>query len=306
MRFIHQRPRHAALAAALSSEGVPAGGIGDHPFGMDLLAVGQLHAYRLAALKQHLGDPGLVANGAAMALQAAHQFLGNHPHPSLGVVDTAGMAIGEHHPRVDHRGEIRGHHRPAEALHVDELQQGWIADVGSGHIAHVHRQPAGQAQASQGGPEKHLGQVGRILEGEERHRIEAVEHLPAGVIEAADPLGLMGEEGTEPLHKAGVIPIDGHGEPTGKVVLQLGWIGDGFAVLPHIGKGPGEQVGVALIAKAKDHRGAHVEGVAVALEAASGSARDQVTLQHQHLGALGGELGGRHQAANARANDDGV
>ena len=86
----------------------------------------------------------------------------------------------------------------------------------------------------------------------------------------------------------------------------MGWIGDGFAVLPHVGKGPGEQVGVALIAKAKDHRGAHVEGVAVALEAASGSARDQVTLQHQHLGALGGELGGRHQAANTRANHDGV
>ena len=112
---------------------------------MDLLAVGQLHAYRLAALKQHLGDPGLVANGAAMALQATHQFLGNHPHPSLGVVDAAGMAIGEHHPCVDHGGEIRWHHRPAEALHVDELEQGRIADVGSGHIAHVHGKPAGQA-----------------------------------------------------------------------------------------------------------------------------------------------------------------
>ena len=241
-----------------------------------------------------------------MALQATHQFLGNHPHPSLGVVDAAGMAIGEHHPCVDHGGEIRWHHRPAEALHVDELEQGRIADVGSGHIAHVHGKPAGQAQAGQGGPEKHLGQVGRILEGEERHRIEAVEHLPAGVIEATNSLGFMGEEGTEPLHKTGVIPINGHGEPTGKVVLQLGWIGDGFARLAHIGEGAGEQVGMALITKAKDHRGAHVEGVAVALEAASGSPRDQVALQYQHLGALGGELGGRHQAANTRANHDGV
>ena len=77
-------------------------------------------------------------------------------------------------------------------------------------------------------------------------------------------------------------------------------------MLPHIGEGAGEQVGMALIAKAKDHRGAHVEGVALAFEAASGSARDQVTLQHQHLGALGSELGGRHQAANARANYDGI
>ena len=68
MAGFHQRLGPAGAWALLASEGVPAGGIGNHPPGVDLLAVGQLYAYRFAALKQHLGDPGLVANGAAMAL----------------------------------------------------------------------------------------------------------------------------------------------------------------------------------------------------------------------------------------------
>ena len=214
------------------------------------------------------------------------------------------MAIGEHHPRVDHRCEVGRHHAPAETLHVDELEQGRILDVGAGHIAHIHRQPAGQAQAGQWRFEEHLGQVGGILQRQQRHRIEAVEHLPAGVVEAADALGLMGEAGAEIGDEALVIAVHRHIQAVGQVVFELGWVGHGGAVLAHVGQGAGEQVGVPLLPKAEDHRGAHVKGVALAFEAAAAAPRDQVALQHQHLGALGGQLAGGHQAADAAADHD--
>ena len=239
-----------------------------------------------------------------MALQARHQFLGDHPNASLGVVDAAGMAIGEHHARVDHRGEVRRHHRPAEALHVDQLEQLRITDVLAGHIAHVHRQPAGQPQAGERRAEEHLGQVGGVFQRQQRHRIEAVEHLPAGVVEGADPRGLMGEQGAEAVDEGGVVAVNRHVEPAGQVVFQLGRVGHRVAVLAHIRQGAGEQVGVAPLPEAKDHRGAHIEGVALAPEAAAAATGDQVALQHQRAGPLGRQLGGGDQPADARADHD--
>ena len=239
-----------------------------------------------------------------MALQPRHQLVCDHPHASFGVVDAAGMAIGEHHARIDHRRAIGGHHAPAEALHVNEAQQVWILDVGAGHRSHIHRQPAGQAQAGQGRLEEHLGQVGRILEREQRHRIEAVEHLPTGVVKSPDALGLMGEAGGEVGDEGFVVAVDGHGEAAGQVVFELGRIGDGGAVLAHISQGAGEQVGVALLAEAEDHRGAYIEGVARAPEAAARSPWDQVALQHQHLRPLGGQLAGGDQPTDAGADHD--
>ena len=47
----------------------------------DDLAIGQLHPNGLAVLYHHLGDPRFVADGAAVALQALHQFFGDHTHP---------------------------------------------------------------------------------------------------------------------------------------------------------------------------------------------------------------------------------
>ena len=126
-----------------AAEGVPAGGVGNHAAGADLFAIGQLHTHRLALLKQHLGNAGAAAEFTAVALEASHQFFGDHPHPPLGVIDAPGMAIGKHHARIDHGRAIGGHHRPAVALDVDEFKQDWILDVLAGHAAHVHRQPAG-------------------------------------------------------------------------------------------------------------------------------------------------------------------
>ena len=112
---------------------------------MDGFATGELNANGLVAVHEHARDAGLVANLAAVALEAAHQFPRNRANAAFGVVDAAGMAIGKHHAGIDHRGEIRWHHRPAEALHVNELEQLGIVDVLAGHIANVERQPAGKA-----------------------------------------------------------------------------------------------------------------------------------------------------------------
>ena len=299
---IHERLAHRTLAR----KGVPAGRVAHHAAGVDRFAIRELHAGGLAVLDQHLGDAGLVADLAAVALEARHQFLGDHPNASLGVVDAAGMAIREDHPGVDHRREVRRHHAPAEALHVDQLQQLLVLDVFAGHIADVEGQPAGQPQAGQGRLEEDLGQVGRVLERQQRHRIEAVEHLPAGVIEGADALGFVGEESRQAGDEGFVVPVDGHVQAAGQVVFELGGIRHRLAVLAHIAQGPGEQVRVALLPEAKDHRGAHVKRVALAAEAAPRSPRDQVALQHQGLGPLGSQLGGGDQAADARADHDHV
>jgi hypothetical protein len=50
------------------------------------------------------------------------------------------------------------------------------------------------------------------------------------------------------------------------VVGQLGGVGDRFAVLAYVRQGAGEQVGVALLAEAEDHRGAHIKGVTVTVK----------------------------------------
>ena len=85
------------------------------------------------------------------------------------------------------------------------------------------------------------------------------------------------------------------------MIFQLGWIRDGLAVLPHISQGPGEQVGVPFLAEAKNHRGAHIKRVAGSLETAAAASRNQIALEHQHLGPFGGQLAGGDQPANAGA-----
>ena len=99
-----------------------------------------------------------------MGFQTGHKFFSNHANAPLGVVDAPGVAIGEHHPRIDHRCAVRWHHRPAEALHVNQAQQVLITDVFPGDITDVERQPTGQAKASQGRLEKDFCQIGGILE----------------------------------------------------------------------------------------------------------------------------------------------
>lgn len=81
---------------------------------------------------------------------------------------------------------------------------------------------------------------------------------------------------------------------------QLGWIRHRVAVLAHIGEGAGEQVGVALGPEAEDHGGAHIKGVARALEAATAATWDEVALEHQGAGPFGCKLGGGDQPADAR------
>ena len=147
--FIHQRLPGPLGAIVLPRKGVPAGGIGDHPLGPDGLAIGQLHTNRLTVLEQHLGDPRLVANGAAMAFKTMNQLFSDHSNTTTGVVDATGMAIGKHHAGIDHRGAIGWHHRPAEAFDVDELQQLLILDVLAGDRTDIEGQPAGQPQTGQ-------------------------------------------------------------------------------------------------------------------------------------------------------------
>ena len=86
------------------------------------------------------------------------------------------------------------------------------------------------------------------------------------------------------------------------MVFELGGVWDRFAVFAHGGQGAGEQVCVALFAEAKDHRGAHIEAVAVALETAATAAGDQVALQHQHPRPLTGQLAGGYEATDAGAD----
>ena len=88
------------------------------------------------------------------------------------------------------------------------------------------------------------------------------------------------------------------------MIFKLGWIGDGFAVLTHISKGAGEQVGVAFFTKTKNHRGTHIKGVASPFEAATRSTGYQITLQHKHLGAFCRQLASGYEAADAGTNHD--
>ena len=88
----------------------------------------------------------------------------------------------------------------------------------------------------------------------------------------------MGKAGTHASDEAVVIPVDGHGEATGEVVLKLHRVGHRFTGLPHISQGAGEQVGVAFVPESKNHRGAYIEGVTVAMEAAPRATGNQISL----------------------------
>ena len=216
VRRIHQRlGAGLRIVVALSREGVPARGIGNHPTGADGRSVGERDADCTSLLHHDFGDAGLVADGTSMALHPTHQFFSDDTHATFRIVDPTGMAVGEDHSRVDHRCAVRGHHRPAETLDVDELEQLFILDVLPRHRADVEGQPPGQPKACQWCLEKHLGQIGGILQRQQRHRIEVIEHLPAGVVELADARGLMGKTGRQLGDEALVIPVDGNVEPPG-------------------------------------------------------------------------------------------
>ena len=103
-----------------------------------------------------------------------------------------------------------------------------------------------------------------------------------------------------------VVAVHRDAQPTGHVVLELSGVRDGVAVLPHIGQGPGEQVGETLLAEAEDHRGPHIEGVALALEGTATAARDQIALQDEGLRSLGGQLTGGDQTTDAGTDHNGI
>ena len=63
----------------------------------------------------------------------------------------------------------------------------------------------------------------------------------------------MGEQGREFGDEALVVSIHRQPQTARQVIFQLSRVWDRLAVLAHIRQGPGEQVGVALAAKAKDH-----------------------------------------------------
>ena len=148
---------------SVAREGVPARGIGDHPLRPHRFTIGELHPHRLAVLNQHIRDPRPVADFAAMPLQALHQLFRNHTNTTFRIVDATGVAIGKHHPGVDHRCTVRRHHRPAETFDVDELQQLFILDVLPGHRTNIEWQPPRQPETGQRRFEEDLRQVGRIL-----------------------------------------------------------------------------------------------------------------------------------------------
>ena len=77
-------------------------------------------------------------------------------------------------------------------------------------------------------------------------------------------------------------------------------------MLPHIGEGPGEQVGETLLAEAEDHRCPHIEGVALAFEGTTTAAGDQIPLQDEGLGSLGRQLTGGDQTTDAGTDHNGI
>ena len=116
----------------------------------------------------------------------------------------------------------------------------------------------------------------------------------------------MGETGGQISDERLVIAVNGDVEPPRHVVFKLGLIRNGLAVLAHISESPGEQVGVALLTEAEDHRGAHIKGVALALEGTATAAGDQIALQHKSFGTLGRQLTGGDQPADAGADHHGI
>ena len=95
-----------------------------------------------------------------------------------------------------------------------------------------------------------------------------------------------------------VIPVHSHGEPIGQVVFQLHRVRNGFTRLPHIRKRAREQVGVSMLAEAKDHRSADIKCEAITLEAASRTTGDQIALKNQGPGTFCGQLRGGDQSSN--------
>ena len=116
----------------------------------------------------------------------------------------------------------------------------------------------------------------------------------------------MGETGGQISDERLVIAVNGDVEPPRHVVFELGLIRNGLAVLAHISESPGEQVGVALLTEAENHRGAHIKGIALALEGTATAAWDQVALQHQGASSLGRQLAGGDQPADAGADHHGI
>ena len=241
-----------------------------------------------------------------MPLQTPHQPAADFSHTALGIVHAPRVAVRKHHATVDHGRAVSRHHGPAVALRVNDAQQLGITDVTPRHVPHVHGQPAGQAQAGQRIAEKDLGQVARLLKGLEGNGIQTAKHLPAGVVK-----GTNATDFTRKLLRQGgnpgvVVPAHRQVQVIRQVIVELNRIGDGVQILPHVAQGPGQQVGGAPLAKAENHGGTHVEAVAGAIKAAGTTAGNQVTLQHQGAGTLGGQLGGRDQTANAGTNDNGI
>ena len=175
-----------------------------------------------------------------------------------------------------------------------------------GHVPHVHGQPAGQTQTRQGIAKKDLGQVTRLLKGLEGNGVQAAKHLPAGVVKGANAPHFTGKLLRQGGNPGVVVPAHRQLQVIRQVVVELNGVGDGVQLLPHVGQSPGQQVGGAPFAKAENHGGAHVKAVAGAIKAAGATARNQITLQNQGAGTLGSQLGGRDQAANTGADDDGV
>ena len=109
----------------------------------------------------------------------------------------------------------------------------------------------------------------------------------------------MGKSGAHTSDEALVISIHCHGQTIGQVILKLHRVRHRFTALPHIGKGSCEQIGVPMLAEAKDHRGTHVKGVTLALKAATRTTRNPILLKHNGFGAFGSQLRCGHQPSNA-------
>ena len=116
----------------------------------------------------------------------------------------------------------------------------------------------------------------------------------------------MGETGAHALDEPFVIAVDGHGQSTRQVVLQLDGIRHRLAALAKIGKGPGQQVGVPALSETEDHGGTHIKGVSLSVEAASRSSWDQIALQNQRFCPFHGQLGGGDQTADPGADHNHV
>ena len=77
-------------------------------------------------------------------------------------------------------------------------------------------------------------------------------------------------------------------------------------MFPDVRQSPRQQVGIALLPEAKNHRGTHVKGVTIPMKCASAPPRNEVSLQHQRFCALRRELARCHQTTHTGADHDGI